>query len=58
MSHSYGTKSQKVAELASITGRRWPVIGKKLVEEFPFIEADVRYAIRQVRSEYSSMIRQ
>ena len=33
--------------MASFTGRRWPVKGKRIVEEFPYIEANVLYAIKE-----------
>eukprot|EP00117_Sycon_ciliatum_P038054 scpid85060/ scgid28348/ Glycerol-3-phosphate dehydrogenase, mitochondrial len=44
---SYGYRALEVAKLATITGLRWPVVGKRLVGEFPYIEAEVRYAVRQ-----------
>lgn len=28
--------------MASVTGKRWPVVGVRLVSEFPYIEAEVR----------------
>ena len=46
LAQTYGDKSPQVAKLAAITGHRWPVVGKKLVEEFPYIEAEVTYAVR------------
>lgn len=33
--------------MAALTGKRWPVVGKKLTEEFPYIEAEVRYAVKE-----------
>ena len=47
LAKTYGDKAPRVADLASFTGRRWPVKGKRLVEEFPYIEADVLYAIKE-----------
>ncbi|XP_065182333.1 glycerol-3-phosphate dehydrogenase, mitochondrial-like [Sycon ciliatum] len=44
---SYGDRALEVAKLASLTGCRWPVVGRRLVNEFPYIEAEVRYAVRQ-----------
>jgi glycerol-3-phosphate dehydrogenase len=29
--------------MAQMTGKRWPVIGKKLHPEFPYIDAEVRW---------------
>lgn len=28
--------------MAQVTGQRWPIVGKRLVSEFPYIEAEVR----------------
>ena len=47
MTKTYGDKAPRVAELACFTGRRWPVKGRRLVQEFPYIEADVKYAIKE-----------
>ena len=33
--------------MAALTGKRWPLVGKKLVEEFPYIEAEVKYAVKE-----------
>jgi glycerol-3-phosphate dehydrogenase len=30
-----------------LSGKRWPVIGKRLHEEFPYIEAEISYAIKE-----------
>ena len=30
-----------------MTGKRWPVIGVRLHEEFPYIEAEVKYAVKE-----------
>ena len=47
LSHTYGNKAPEVAKLASITGSRWPVVGKRLVEQFPYIEAEIQYAVTE-----------
>ena len=47
LSHTYGDQAYKVADLSSLTGKRWPVIGKRLHEEFPYIEAEISYAIKE-----------
>lgn len=38
---TYGDKAFEVAKLAKVTGKRWPIVGKRLVSEFPYIEAEV-----------------
>lgn len=30
-----------------MTGQRWPIIGKRLHPEFPYIDAEVRYAVKE-----------
>ncbi len=47
LAKTYGDKAPRVAELACFTGRRWPVKGRRLVQEFPYIEADVKYAMKE-----------
>ncbi|KAJ3279211.1 mitochondrial glycerol-3-phosphate dehydrogenase [Borealophlyctis nickersoniae] len=42
---SYGDRAWAVASLASLTGQRWPVFGRKISPSYPYIEAEVRYAV-------------
>ena len=49
MAHSYGVKASQVVGLSSMSGQRWPVLGKKLADGYPFIEAEVIYSARNVR---------
>ncbi|XP_075897651.1 glycerol-3-phosphate dehydrogenase, mitochondrial isoform X2 [Nelusetta ayraudi] len=44
---TYGGKAFEVAKMAKVTGQRWPIVGKRLVSEFPYIEAEVLYAIKE-----------
>ena len=41
LAHTYGDKAFEVAKMAQMTGKRWPVVGKRLVEDFPYLEAEV-----------------
>ncbi|TNN22680.1 Glycerol-3-phosphate dehydrogenase, mitochondrial [Liparis tanakae] len=34
--------------MAQVTGQRWPIVGKRLVSEFPYIEGEVTRAPRRV----------
>ncbi|KAF7233700.1 hypothetical protein EG68_03991 [Paragonimus skrjabini miyazakii] len=43
----YGDKALAIANMASLTGTRWPILGKKLHPEFPFIEAEVKWACQE-----------
>ena len=45
LSNTYGDRADEVAKLAKVTGKRWPVIGKRLVEDLPYIEAEVIYKL-------------
>jgi len=47
MAHSYGDRAWAVAALSKPTGKRWPVFGQRLSPFYPYIEAEVRYAIRR-----------
>jgi glycerol-3-phosphate dehydrogenase len=47
LSETYGDRAFSVGRMASRTGQRWPVLGQRLHPEFPYIEAEVRYAIKE-----------
>ncbi|XP_011159595.2 glycerol-3-phosphate dehydrogenase, mitochondrial isoform X2 [Solenopsis invicta] len=47
LSKSYGDRAFAVAKMASLTGKRWPIIGKKIHPEFPYIDAEIRYGVRE-----------
>ncbi|XP_055345574.1 glycerol-3-phosphate dehydrogenase, mitochondrial-like [Paramacrobiotus metropolitanus] len=47
LAHQYGDQSEEVLKLAEVTGKAWPLTGIRLVEHFPYLEAEVRYAVRQ-----------
>ena len=42
MANTYGDKAFKIAKMSSLTGKRWPIIGKRLHDDFPYLEAEVR----------------
>ena len=45
LAKSYGDRSFEVATYAKPTGKRWPVFGERLHELFPYIDAEVYYAV-------------
>lgn len=47
LANTYGDQAFAVAKQASLTGKKWPIIGRRLHEQFPYIEAEVRYAISE-----------
>lgn len=44
---AYGDRAWAVASLASLSGARWPIFGRPLAEGYPYIEAEVRYAVQR-----------
>ncbi|KAG0096238.1 mitochondrial glycerol-3-phosphate dehydrogenase [Podila epicladia] len=47
LANSYGDRAWAVASLAKSTGKRWPVFGRRISAQYPYIEAEVRYAVRR-----------
>lgn len=47
LSNTYGDQADKVCDMSGLTGKRWPVTGIRLHQEFPYIEAEVKYAIKE-----------
>lgn len=45
LQQSYGDRAFAVAKMAGLTGKRWPIIGRKLHPEFPYIDAEVRLVL-------------
>ncbi|KAF8869007.1 DAO-domain-containing protein [Gymnopilus junonius] len=46
LSENYGDRAWTVCSLAEPTGLSWPLYGKRLVSQYPIIDAEVRYAVR------------
>ncbi|OCH86882.1 DAO-domain-containing protein [Obba rivulosa] len=46
LAENYGDRAWTVCSLAQPTGEAWPLHGIKLAPAYPFIEAEVRYAVR------------
>ncbi|KAA1469618.1 DAO-domain-containing protein [Dentipellis sp. KUC8613] len=46
LSDNYGDRAWTVLSLAQPTGESWPLHGVRLAPQYPFIEAEVRYAVR------------
>ncbi|KAF9963636.1 mitochondrial glycerol-3-phosphate dehydrogenase [Modicella reniformis] len=47
LANSYGDRAWAVASLAQSTGKRWPVFGRRVSAQYPYIEAEIRYAVRR-----------
>ncbi|KAH8113488.1 FAD dependent oxidoreductase-domain-containing protein [Phellopilus nigrolimitatus] len=46
LSDNYGDRAWTVSSLAEPTGEIWPLHGTRLSSQYPFIEAEVRYAVQ------------
>ncbi|KAH9033319.1 FAD dependent oxidoreductase-domain-containing protein [Lactarius hengduanensis] len=46
LSDNYGDRAWTVLSLAQPTGEAWPLYGIRLAPQYPYIEAEVRYAVR------------
>ncbi|KAF9565110.1 DAO-domain-containing protein [Agrocybe pediades] len=46
LSENYGDRAWTVCSLAKPTGEAWPLHGKRLASQYPFIDAEVRYAVQ------------
>lgn len=47
LAESYGDRAFAVAKLAKPTGKKWPQTGVRIHSELPYIEAEVRFAVRE-----------
>uniref|UniRef100_A0A914RNY8 glycerol-3-phosphate dehydrogenase n=1 Tax=Parascaris equorum TaxID=6256 RepID=A0A914RNY8_PAREQ len=47
LARTYGDRAFVVARMCKMTGKRWPIVGHRLHNEFPYIEAEVRYAVKE-----------
>ncbi|KAE9546879.1 hypothetical protein FO519_009909, partial [Halicephalobus sp. NKZ332] len=47
LANTYGDRAFVVARMCKMTGKRWPIVGHRLHEEFPYLEAEVSYAIKE-----------
>ncbi|XP_006020428.1 glycerol-3-phosphate dehydrogenase, mitochondrial isoform X3 [Alligator sinensis] len=56
LASTYGDKAFEVAKIAQVTGKRWPIVGKRLVSEFPYIEAEVIYGVKEYACTVVDMI--
>lgn len=56
LAKSYGDRAFAVSKMASLTGKRWPIIGNKIHPEFPYIDAEIRYGVREYACNAVDMI--
>lgn len=47
LAFAFGSRARDVCELSGPTGKRWPLRGVRLVDSYPYIEAEVRYAVKE-----------
>ncbi|CCJ29156.1 unnamed protein product [Pneumocystis jirovecii] len=46
LSKNYGDRAWSVLDMSKLTGKRWPSRGIRLNSRYPFIDGEVRYAVR------------
>lgn len=44
---TYGDRAWTVCEMSEKTGQRWPIYGKRIDPVYPYIEAEIRHAVRR-----------
>lgn len=47
LARSYGNRAWEVASIDDATSVSWPTYGKRISPNYPYIEAEVRYTVRQ-----------
>jgi len=47
LANTYGDRAFVVSRMCKMTGKRWPIVGERLHEEFPYLDAEVKYAIKE-----------
>ena len=45
LSNTYGDRAVTVARIAQLTGKHWPIVGRRLHEDYPYIEAEVYHLL-------------
>ena len=55
LSKNYGDRAFAVASLAELSGTRWPFFGRRLVPNHPFIDAEIKYAVRNEYAQKASV---
>lgn len=47
LARTYGDRAYKLGRSCKLTGRRWPVVGKRLHEDYPYLEEEVAFATKE-----------
>ncbi|XP_055330111.1 glycerol-3-phosphate dehydrogenase, mitochondrial-like [Paramacrobiotus metropolitanus] len=47
LARTYGDRAYKLGRSCKLTGRRWPVVGKRLHEDYPYLEEEVSFAVKE-----------
>ncbi|KAK9456401.1 FAD dependent oxidoreductase-domain-containing protein [Dipodascopsis uninucleata] len=45
LASNYGDRAYDVLRMSSPSGKRWPLLGKRLAEGYPYINGEVKYAV-------------
>ena len=47
LSATYGDRAFSVGKMAQLTGMRWPIVGRRIHVDLPYIDAEVKYACKE-----------
>ncbi|OAF66618.1 hypothetical protein A3Q56_05599 [Intoshia linei] len=47
LSATYGMNAYDVVSNAELSNKKWPILGKKLHENYPYLECEVKYSIKE-----------
>jgi len=47
LSATYGDRAFSVGKMAQLTGMRWPIVGRRIHVDLPYIDAEVKYAVKE-----------
>ena len=54
LSATYGDRAFSVGEMAKLTGKRWPIVGRRIHVDMPYIHTEVKYAFKEEPSDSQS----
>lgn len=52
LTNTYGDRAFVVARMCKMTGKRWPIIGQRLHQEFPYLDAEVSFPMLTILSPF------
>ena len=56
LANTYGDRAFAIAKQAKLSGQRWPIVGRRLHEDYPYTEAEVLSAEQEQPSNCASVL--